>query len=165
MVGASPPVYKTLQPPCRAIEIHPLLVLRTTSHGGGNFSGTMPCDAYEIYQIMAVSPFDGWRQHLCPGGTMGVQLRNQKPDTAACIRFYFIPTPPLPIPHKKGSALDFQKGAAFFYQLPFSLTCHHEREESSDSFRAGGGRILSRLPSSPPYPGGRSRSRGPAPPA
>lgn len=151
--GFAASYYKNLQPPCRAIEIHPF------------WCGTMPCDAYEIYQIMAVSPFDGWRQHLCPGGTMGVQLRNQKPDAAACIRFYFIPTPPLPIPHKKGSALGFQKGAAFFYHLPFSLTCHHERGESSDSFRAGGGRILSRLPSSPPYPGGRSRSRGPAPPA
>lgn len=151
--GFTASYYKTLQPPCRAIEIHPLI------------AALCLVMAYEIYQIMAVSPFGGWRQHLCPGGTMGAQLRNQKPDTAACIRFYFIPTPPLPIPHKKGSALGFQKGAAFFYHLPFSLTCHHEREESSDSFRAGGGRILSRLPSSPPYPGGRSRSRGPAPPA
>ncbi len=151
--GFAASYYKTLQPPCRAIEIHPF------------WCCAMTCDAYEIYQIMAVSPFGGWRQHLCPGGTMGAQLRNEKPDTAACIRFYFITTPQLPIPHKKGSALDFQKGAAFFYHLPFSLTCHHERGESSDSFRAGGGRILSRLPSSPPYPGGRSRSRGPAPPA
>lgn len=153
MGGFAASYYKTLQPPCRVIEIHPF------------WCCAMPCDAYEIYQIMAVSPFDGWRQHLCPGGTMGAQLRNQKPDTAACIRFYFIPAPPLPIPHKKGSALDFQKGAAFFYHLPFSLTCHHERGESSDSFRAGGERISSRLPPSPPYPGGRSRSRGPAPPA
>lgn len=61
--GFAASYYKTLQPLCRAIEIHPLLVLRTTSHGGGSFSGTMPCDAYEIYQIMAVSPFGGWRQY------------------------------------------------------------------------------------------------------
>lgn len=165
MGGFAASYYKTQQSPCRAIETHPFWCCAPLPPEGGSFGGTMPCDAYEIYQIMAVSPFDGWHQHLCPGGTMGAQLRNQKPDTAACIRFYFIPTPPLPIPHKKGSALDFQKGAAFFYHLPFSLTCHHERGESSDSFRAGGGRISSRLPPSPPYPGGRSRSRGPAPPA
>ena len=71
--GFAASYYKTLQPPCRAIEIHPFWGLRTTFPGGGSFSGTMPCDAYEIYQIMAVSPFDGWRQHLCPGGTMGAQ--------------------------------------------------------------------------------------------
>ena len=42
-----------------------------------------------------------------------------------------------------------------------------EREsgESTDSFRAGGGRISAHSPPSPPYPGGRSRSTGPAPPA
>ena len=42
-----------------------------------------------------------------------------------------------------------------------------EREsgESPDSFRAGGGRISAHSPPSPPYPGGRSRSTGPAPPA
>lgn len=59
--GFAASYYKTLQPPCRAIEIHPF------------WCCAMPCDAYEIYQIMAVSPFDGWRQHLCPGGTMGAQ--------------------------------------------------------------------------------------------
>jgi hypothetical protein len=34
--GFAASYYKTLQPPCRAIEIHP------------PYSGTMPCDAYEI---------------------------------------------------------------------------------------------------------------------
>ena len=40
-----------------------------------------------------------------------------------------------------------------------------ERGGSPDSFRAGGGRISAHSHPSPPYPGGRSRSTGPAPPA
>ena len=43
-----------------------------TSPGGGSFSGVMPCDAYETYQISAISPFGGFATTFPPASLVGL---------------------------------------------------------------------------------------------